>query len=79
MGRDGSTGAAPRLPEQHWELTAPESYVLRQAARALPETTARFAVLELVAREALRLGRARVRTGLRTRSKPAARRPGRHR
>ena len=57
----------PRLPDRAWELSAPESYVLRQGTLALPAMTARFAVFELVAREALRLGSARVRQGLRGR------------
>jgi hypothetical protein len=57
----------PRLPDRAWELSAPESYVLRQGMLALPAMTARFAVFELVAREALRLGSARVRQGLRGR------------
>jgi hypothetical protein len=58
---------APRLPDRPWELSAPESYVLRQTVLALPETIARFAIFELVARGALRLGPARVRQGLRAR------------
>src|SRR5687768_6530406 len=55
----------PRLPDRAWELSAPESYVLPQGMLAIPAMTARFAVFELVAREALRLGSARVRRGLR--------------
>lgn len=57
-------GSAPRLPSQPWELTAPESYVLRHVGRALPETTGGFGIYELIARGALRMESARVRRGL---------------
>ena len=65
MRSDDSTGKAPQLPAQAWELTAPESYVLRQVGRALPAVVVRFALVELVARGALRLESARVRHGWR--------------